>query len=83
MFIIYLGKKLKLGPDFALYQFPEIDIKHKTLEKQDKIQENICCKYGKQALVYYYLKRSCKQSKCSEDQNTILFAIVFPKSIDQ
>lgn len=33
MFIIYLGKKLKLGPDFALYQFPEIDIKHKTLEK--------------------------------------------------
>ena len=47
MFIIYLGKKLKLGPDFALYQFPEIDIKHKTLEKQDKIQENICITWEK------------------------------------
>ena len=33
MFIIYLGKKLKLGPGFALYQIPEIDIKYKTIEK--------------------------------------------------
>ena len=32
MFVIYLGKKVKLGPDSALYQIPEIDIKNKTRE---------------------------------------------------
>ena len=34
MFVIYLGKKVKLGPDSALYQIPEIDIKNKTRELQ-------------------------------------------------
>lgn len=45
MCIIYLGKKL--GPDFALYQIPEIDIEHKTREKQEKMQENICITWEK------------------------------------
>ena len=78
MFIIYLGKKLKLGPDFALYQIPEIDIKYKTIEKWENIQENICITWEKRKA---YINKTQK-SKNSEGK-VLHFSFKFKTSVYQ